>query len=133
MDGPFRNLDPLTPQPIVPRLPPIRTMEEVLEDVESKNYASAFHRHLIEWINAFDAELDEEHEVGARIVNFGQAITIHLHGIGYADPSLITFAGRMADTGDPVELIQHVSQISILLVKLKRENPEEPKKRIGFQ
>jgi hypothetical protein len=37
------------------------------------------------------------------------------------------------ENGDPVELIQHVSQISILLMKLKRSDPEAPKRPIGFK
>jgi hypothetical protein len=51
--------------------------------------------------------------------------------IGYWNPSLISFQGR-TDDGQPVELIQHVSQISILLMKLKRPDPSKPKRKIGF-
>ena len=36
------------------------------------------------------------------------------------------------DSGAPVELIQHVSQISVLLMKLPRRDPDKPKKPIGF-
>mgnify|MGYP003317637775 CR=1 FL=1 len=42
------------------------------------------------------------------------------------------FYGFDMDTKNNVELIQHVSQINILLVKLPRLNPEQPKRPIGF-
>jgi hypothetical protein len=95
------------------------------------NYASAFHKRLAEWISKFDAELDEAHEVGVRLVNFGQSVTFRLTDIGYWNPSLISFRGVTAD-GNPVELIQHVTQISVLLMKLPRPDPSAPKQAIGF-
>ena len=95
------------------------------------NLASEFHKRLINWINDFHKSLDEEHEVGARLVNFGQTITFHIEDIGYWNPSLISFIGKN-DNDEPIELIQHVSQISILLVKMKRKNLKQPKRPIGF-
>ncbi|MGO9611951.1 MAG: DUF6173 family protein [Dissulfurispiraceae bacterium] len=93
--------------------------------------ASAFYERLAKWINNFDSSLDEEHEVGVRLVSFGQTILFHLKGMGYWNPFLISFSGT-TDDGDPVELIQHVNQISILLMKLPRKDPEKPKRPIGF-
>lgn len=96
-----------------------------------QNLASEFHKRLIKWIQDFDKELDQEFEVGVRLVNFGQTVTFHLENIGYWNPSLISFSG-FTENGEPVELIQHVSQISILLLKMKRKDPEKPKRSIGF-
>jgi|SRR5882762_4340266 len=95
------------------------------------NYASEFHKRLMKWINTFDAALDQEHEVGVRLVSFGQTVIFHLDNIGFWNPSLICFKG-VTDDGSPVELIQHVSQISVLLMKLPRKDPQKPKRRIGF-
>jgi hypothetical protein len=95
------------------------------------NYASEFHKRLMKWINDFNASLDDKHEVGLRLVSFGQTVTFHLQDLGYWDPSLISFSGT-TETGEPVELIQHVSQISILLMKMQRLQPEKPKVPIGF-
>ena len=94
------------------------------------NLASEFYERLVEWINDFNKSLGQEHEVGVRLVNFGQTVVFHLQDIGYCDPSLISFMGS-TDKGEPLELIQHVSQISILLMKLKRQDPNKPK--IGFR
>jgi len=104
---------------------------ELMLAPKDQNLADEFYRRLINWINDFHKSLDEEHEVGARLVNFGQAITFHVEDIGYWNPSLISFQGRN-ELGEPVELIQHVTQISILLVAMKRENIEQPKRPIGF-
>lgn len=95
------------------------------------NLASEFHKRLINWINDFHRALDEQHEVGARLVNFGQTVTFHIDDISYWNPSLISFVG-VNQLGEPVELVQHVSQISILLVAMKRESTESPKRPIGF-
>lgn len=96
-----------------------------------QNLSSEFYKRLTDWINGFDQSLDQEHEVGVRLVTFGQAVTFHLENMGYCNPSLISFSGFM-ENGEPVELIQHVSQISILLIRMKRKDPNKPKKPIGF-
>lgn len=98
---------------------------------KDQNLADEFHKRLIEWINDFHRDLDDQHEVGARLVSFGQTVTFHIEDIGYWNPSLISFQGKN-ENGEPVELIQHVSQISILLIALKRENVQQPKRPIGF-
>jgi hypothetical protein len=98
---------------------------------KDQNLADEFHRRLINWINDFHQSLDNEHEAGARLVNFGQSVTFHIEDISYWNPSLISFQGKN-ESGERVELIQHVSQISILLVAMRRANIEEPKRPIGF-
>jgi len=95
-----------------------------------EQYASEFHARLAKIINDFQATLDPQHEVGVRLVSFGQTLVFHLEDIGYYNPSLIRFYGR-TDAGEPVELVQHVSQISVLLMRLPALDPEQPR-RIGF-
>jgi len=95
------------------------------------NLASEFYKRLVEMINEFDEKLDDTEEVGMRLVSFGQTVQFHVEDIGYYNPSLITFIGKTAE-GKDIELIQHVSQISFLLMAVPRLNPDEPKKKIGF-
>lgn len=113
---------------LMPRFNPADLIPHIPKD---QNLADEFHRRLIEWINDFHRSLDEEYEVGARLVSFGQTVTFHIDDIGYWNPSLISFQGKN-ENGEVVELIQHVSQISVLLVALKRENIHQPKRPIGF-
>jgi len=113
------------PTPILPNLsrlycPPV-----------DANLASEFYRRLVKWISNFDKSLDNEYEVGLRLVSFGEAMTFHLTSLSYWNPSLISFKG-LTKNGEPVELIQHVTQISLLLMKIKRTDPEKPKRSIGF-
>ena len=115
------------PQPFeIPRIEPPQFVKNAEQGI-----ASQFHKRLANWISDFDKSLDDDHEVGVRLVNFGQTMVFHLEGMGYWDPFLISFVGVTED-GQPVELIQHVNQISILLMKLPRKDPSQPKKSIGF-
>lgn len=102
-----------------------------IEIPPNPNLASEFYSRLVAWITEFDESLDDNHEVGVRLVNFGQAISFHLTSMGYWNPSLIKFLG-ITDKDEPVELIQHVTQISILLMKMPRKNLDQPKRSIGF-
>lgn len=104
---------------------------EYMVPPKDQNLADEFYRRLITWINDFHRKLDDEHEVGAKLVSFGQSVTFQIENIGYWNPSLISFHGKN-ERGEPVELIQHISQINILLVALKRENSAPPKRPIGF-
>jgi hypothetical protein len=113
------------------REPELRIPPNPLVVAAQANYASEFHARLLKWISDFDAELDQAHEVGVRLVTFGQAVVFSLSDIGFWNPSLITFRG-VTDDGSPVELIQHVTQISVLLMKLPRKDSSKPKRRIGF-
>ena len=117
-------------QPAAVSPPPV-LRSPLIEHTEN-TLASVFHHRLVKSIERFDAELDGAHEVGVRLVSFGQTVVFHLEALGYSDPALISFKGRMED-GSPVELIQHVSQISILLMKLPLKDPTKPKQKIGFQ
>jgi len=94
---------------------------------ERENRASAFYKRLVEWINEFEKSLDPEHEVGVRLVSFGPEVVFHLTDITYWNPSLIRFDGTL-DNGSPVQLMQHVTQISVLLTSVPRTRD-----RIGFR
>lgn len=96
------------------------------------NLADAFQQRLVSMINEFNLSIDKDSEVGLQLCNFGQKITFYITNIGYWNPSLIHFYGIDTETHNEVELIQHVSQINVLLIKLPKLKPEEPKRPIGF-
>lgn len=109
----------------------IKAPPNPLIEAQQKELASEFHKRLVEYINEFDSKLDQEHEVGMRLVSFGQSIQFAVRDIGYYNPKLICFYGEL-DNGSKVQLIQHVNQISFLLLALPRANPSQPKRPIGF-
>jgi len=90
--------------------------------------ASGFYERLVDWITGFEESLDADHEIGARLVAFGPVV-IRLTDITWWNPALIRFDG-VDDAGNPVQLIQHISQISVLLVRLPKQG--QVARRIGF-
>ena len=112
---------------ITPRIPEIRPPELPLHHT---NPAEWTYRCLAENIKEFQDGLDDEHEVGLTLVSFGASTTFHMTGMGYFGPFNIMFYGVNAD-GDRVELNQHYTQLSVLLVAMKKT--EEKPRRIGFK
>lgn len=94
-----------------------------------QNPAEWAYERLVEYIKKFELELDEEHEIGARLVTFGNKVVFHIEDISYWGPDIITFYG-VKESGEKVQLIQHISQISVLLIAVKKLG-EKPR-RIGF-
>ena len=92
------------------------------------NLASEVQRRLCEYVVEFERSLEEDEEVAFRLVSFGESIIVYVEDIGYYNPSLISFVG-FAATGEKVNLIQHISQLSFLLIATKTTNP----RRIGFR
>lgn len=94
-----------------------------------KNPAEWAYERLVRSINDFEEKLDHNHEVGGRLVNFGANQTFHIEDLGFWGPDFVKFYGSNTE-GQPLELIQHISQVSVLLVSMKKQK-EEPR-RIGF-
>lgn len=82
-------------------------------------------------IAAFEKTLDAQHEVGFHLVSTEGGQTMHVLDVGFWAPDLILFFGRAPD-GAPMQLMQHVTQVSLLLVAAKKQTEEEPR-RIGFE
>jgi hypothetical protein len=95
-------------------------------------HANIFYEQLTEEIIEFDESLNQDEEVGVRLVSYGQTIQFHISDLGYRNPYLIFFYGNL-DDGSPIQLVQHVSQISFVLIAIKRKDPEKAKKPLGFR
>jgi hypothetical protein len=115
------RLERLTPKPFVFPSPP--------PPPPGPYDAWSYRNRLLEWIADFERSLDEETEVGVRLVSFGHSVTFHLSDVTASNPGLIRFDGRDS-SGQLVQLLQHVSQISVLLIGMQKLG-EEPV-RIGF-
>jgi hypothetical protein len=77
----------------------------------------------------FEKKLDASKEVGARLINFGPDEVISIDDVGYWGVDLIIFYGKNRE-GHPVELLQHISQVNVLLVAIPVQS--DPPRRIGF-
>lgn len=84
---------------------------------------------LKKYITEFEKNLDEEHEVGMMLTNFGQSVLMQVTNITYEEPVLFVFKGFV--NGKESTLIQHMNQLNFLLTSVEKE-PERPKRRIGF-
>ena len=99
--------------------------------VEEKSPAEWAYERLILYIQNFEAQLDASEEVAMGFTG-GQAGVLSIEGVGFFDPDLVTFYGRDED-GLRTQLIQHVTQLNVILRAVPRETPSEPPRRIGFQ
>lgn len=94
------------------------------------NPAKWTYQKVVECIYAFEKSLDNDHELGARLVSSVSDVTLYISDVGYYDPHMISFCGS-SEGGEKLQLLQHVSQLSVFLVAIQRRG-EEPV-RIGLK
>jgi len=99
--------------------------------VGDKSPAEWAYERLILYIQNFEEQLDNEHEIAVGLTNSTGGI-LRIQGIGYFDPDIVTFYGT-DDDGAKVQLIQHVSQLGVTLRALPRAQTEGTPTRIGFR
>ena len=75
--------------------------------------------------------MDNQHEVAMGFTG-AEAGVIRIEGIGYFDPDLVTFYGSDPQ-GTKTQLIQHVTQLNVMLRALPKQVASDAPKRIGFR
>ncbi len=98
---------------------------------DSKSPAEWAHDRLVLYIRNFEQQLDADQEVAVGFAG-SDAGVLTIEGLGYFPPDMVTFYGRDED-GRKTQLIQHVSQLSVMLRAVPKAEPEEPARRIGFR
>jgi hypothetical protein len=99
--------------------------------VQEKSAAQWAYERLVLYIQNFEQTLDKDHEVAMGFAG-SSAGALRIEGMGYFDPDIVTFYGS-DESGTRTQLVQHVSQLSVLLRALPKQ-PEAPEaKRIGFR
>jgi hypothetical protein len=83
------------------------------------------------YIQNFEKQLDNDQEVGMGFVG-GDAGVIKIEGLGFYDPDLVTFYGRDG-AGVKTQLIQHVTQMNVMLRAAPKEQDQAEPNRIGFR
>lgn len=101
------------------------------EPAEVKSAARWAYERLILYIKNFEEQLDNEHEVAMGFAG-SEAGVLRIEGMGYFDPDIVTFYGT-DHAGNKTQLIEHVSQLSVILRALPIEMDEEEPTRIGFR
>jgi hypothetical protein len=105
--------------------------ERMKQPASSKSPARWAYERLILYIQNFEKQLDAEHEVAMGFAG-GDAGVLRIEGMGYFDPDIVTFYGSDA-SGAKMQLIQHVSQLSVILRALPKTSREAAPSRIGFR
>ena len=113
----------------LPPMPRIETPPMVRLAAQQLKAAELMYQRIGQQIADFEAKLDPSEEIGARFVAAPGEGVIHIESLGYWGSDLLIFNGTNAD-GRPVQVLQHVSQISITLTALPAKGPEP--RRIGF-
>jgi len=100
--------------------------------VISRDYTCADFKYEIlkEEIEAFQSELSEEYDVMVQLTSFGSQMIMQVTNIGYQNPDVLFFYGFC--NGQKAQLIQHISQLSFMLLSIKKEEPNRKPNRIGF-
>ena len=92
--------------------------------------AQSAYARIAQYIRAFEVQLNSAQEVAMGFTG-SEAGVLRIEGIGFFDPDLITFYGR-DEAGQKTQLIQHVSQLSVLLRAAPVADTSAPARRIGF-
>ncbi len=121
----FNFLDPLEKDVEMNKI----QTEAARADHLKNNPAIPAYQAIQKYVEKFEAQLDNEHEVGVALAFFGGNVFFHAEKIECSPSNIITFYGTTVE-GEKLQLIQHVSQLNFLLKKAKKT--EEKARRIGF-
>ncbi|MBV1896704.1 MAG: hypothetical protein KUG70_09615 [Rhodobacteraceae bacterium] len=99
--------------------------------VANKSPAQWAYERIILYIRNFEEQLDSDQEVAIGFTG-GDAGVLRIEGMGYFDPDIVTFYGS-DESGAKTQLIQHVSQLSVMLRALPIPKQSTTPSRIGFR
>ena len=94
--------------------------------------AKWMHERIVKRIADFEESIPDNMQAGGRFVSSANGYTFTIDDIGYWNPDMIMFYGTGPD-GAKVELLQHTSQLNLLLVAVPRtDDLSKPRRKIGF-
>ncbi|MGH1464389.1 MAG: DUF6173 family protein [Cognatishimia sp.] len=99
--------------------------------VQQKSPAEWAYERLILYIQNFEQQLDNTHEVAMGFTG-GDAGVLRIEGMGFFDPDIVTFYGSDMG-GAKTQLVQHVSQLNVMLRALPKPTEAKEPARIGFR
>ena len=103
--------------------------EEILPPPIAYSYSDTQFEIIKKHILDFQASLDNGHDVGLMLTNFGKSMLMEVTEIGYEESVLMVFRGYV--NGNKATLIQHISQLNFLLTAIPKA-PDKPRNTIGF-
>lgn len=97
----------------------------------AKSPARWAYERLILYIKNFEEQLQDTEEAALAFTG-ADAGVLRIEGMGYFDPDIVTFYGTDPN-GSKTQLIQHVSQLNVILRAMPSEESEGDVRRIGFR
>ncbi len=111
--------------------PGMADMANVLNaSIQMKSTSSDICESFKKLFSDFEKTLDDSQEIGIALSSFGIKREIIVEKIESVYPNAIIIRG--IEDQNTVFLFQHISQISFLLVPVKKETPDAPRRKIGF-
>lgn len=110
-------------------LPDMSALTAVPYNPVSDSFSDTQFEIIKRYVQDFQRSLDQDHDVGLLLTNFGQATLMEVTQIGYEKSVLMVFRGYV--NGTMATLIQHISQLNFLLMAVPKA-PDQPKRKIGF-
>ena len=96
-----------------------------------KTPAEWAYQRVILYIKNFEEQLDAAQEVAISMTGGGGGV-LRIEGLGYFDPDIITFYGT-DQHGARTQLVQHVSQLNVMLRAMPKPEEDSEPRRIGFR
>ena len=110
-------------------LTPVEVPSFELPKLKSNNPAEWAYERIARQIEEFEQDLAPEEEIGLRLIATPDTSVMHINDVGYWGPDMLIFHGTNQH-GKPMQLLQHYTQMSILLTAVPAQ--EDEPKRIGF-
>ena len=107
--------------------PNMATPDEIKQPSGPKSPARWAYERLIMYIQNFEKTLDNTQEFAG-----DSSGVIKIEGMGYYDPDIVTFYG-LDPSGTKTQLVQYVTQLSVMLRALPKDVEAEEPNRIGFR
>lgn len=96
-----------------------------------KSPAQWAYERIILYLKNFEEQLDNTQEVAMGFTG-GDAGVLRIEGMGYFDPDIVTFYG-VDSGGNQTQLVQHVSQLNVMLRAMPKPQEQAEPARIGFR
>ena len=102
--------------------------------VQTSNFARAdlVRQRIVDIITFFEGTLPKDQQAALQVNIGGKTELLNIKQIGYIIPDLLLFHGD-TPAGNSCLLVQHTTQVNLLLVSVARKNDlNSPRRKIGF-
>ena len=96
-----------------------------------KSPAQWAYERVVLYLQKFEEGLDGDHEAAIGFTG-ADAGVLRIEGMGYFDPDVLTFYGS-DPAGGKTQLVQHVSQLNVMLRAVPKQVQDAAPNRIGFR